>query len=143
MKPPLAIIGFVVPVLTLVLAAPVAVTRAQAPAVAQADRFPQPTQGDYLIKNFSFRDGESLPEMRLHYRVLGTIKRNAQGQVTNAVLIMHGTGGTGRQFSTNSFAGELFNPGQLLDATQYFIVMPDDIGHGMSAKPSDGLRMKF
>ncbi|HEY6359115.1 MAG TPA: alpha/beta fold hydrolase [Vicinamibacterales bacterium] len=124
--------------LAVVLAVPLA---GQAPA--QADRFPQPTQGDYLIKNFSFRDGESLPEVRMHYRVLGTIKKNGQGQVTNAVLIMHGTGGTGRQFSTNSFAGELFNPGQLLDATQYFIVMPDDIGHGMSAKPSDGLRMKF
>jgi homoserine O-acetyltransferase len=106
-------------------------------------RFPQPTESDYRIKNFTFRDGQSLPEVRIHYRVLGTIKKNAQGQVTNAVLIMHGTGGTGKQFSTNSFAGELFNPGQLLDATQYFIVMPDDIGHGMSAKPSDGLRMKF
>jgi len=112
----------------------------QAPA---QERFPPPTQGDYLIKNFSFRDGQTLPEVRLHYRALGTIKKDAQGQVTNAVLIMHGTGGTGKQFSTNSFAGELFNPGQLLDATKYFIVMPDDIGHGMSAKPSDGLRMRF
>jgi len=111
--------------------------------VPAPERFPQPTQGDYLIKNFSFRDGQSLPEVRMHYRVLGTIKKNAAGQVTNAVLIMHGTGGTGKQFSTNTFAGELFNPGQLLDAAQYFIVMPDDIGHGMSAKPSDGLRMKF
>jgi homoserine O-acetyltransferase len=129
-----------VPALCLgaILAAPIG---AQAPA--QAERFPQPTQGDYAIKNFTFRDGQSLPEVRLHYRVLGAIRKNAEGQVTNAVLIMHGTGGTGKQFSTNSFAGELFNPGQLLDATKYFIVMPDDIGHGMSAKPSDGLRMTF
>jgi len=115
--------------------------RAQGPA--PADRFPAPTQGDYVLRNFAFRDGHALPEVRIHYRVLGTIAKDAQGQVTNAVLIMHGTGGTGRQFSTNSFAGELFNPGQLLDATKYYIVMPDDIGHGMSAKPSDGLRMKF
>lgn len=139
MKTPLsAVTALLAPVLAAALMAPMG---AQAPA--PADRFPQPTQGDYLIKNFSFRDGQSLPEVRLHYRVLGTIKKDAQGQVTNAVLIMHGTGGTGKQFSTNSFAGELFNPGQLLDATKYFIVMPDDIGHGMSAKPSDGLRMRF
>jgi homoserine O-acetyltransferase len=115
--------------------------RAQVPA--PADRFPAPTQGDYVLKNFAFRDGQSLPELRIHYRVLGTIAKDPQGQVTNAVLIMHGTGGTGKQFSTNGFAGELFNPGQLLDATKYFIVMPDDIGHGLSSKPSDGRRMTF
>jgi homoserine O-acetyltransferase len=109
----------------------------------QPARFPQPTQGDYLIKNFTFRDGSKLPEVRIHYRALGTAQKNAQGQTTNAVLIMHGTGGTGRQFSVNSFAGELFNPGQLLDATKYYLVMPDDIGHGDSLKPSDGLRMRF
>jgi homoserine O-acetyltransferase len=114
---------------------------AQAPA--QQARFPEPAQGDYLIRNFTFRDGGKLPEVRMHYRTLGTAQKDAQGQTTNAVLIMHGTGGTGKQFAVNSFAGELFNPGQLLDSTKYFLVMPDDIGHGNSLKPSDGLRMHF
>jgi homoserine O-acetyltransferase len=108
-----------------------------------ATGFPQPAQADFVIKNFAFRDGETLPDLRIHYRVLGTLKKDAQGHATNAVLIMHGTGGSGAQFSVNSFAGELFNPGQDLDATKYFLVMPDDIGHGQSSKPSDGLRMKF
>lgn len=129
----------IVGLLGLVTGAP----RLAAQTPAQAARFPQPTQGDYIIRNFKFRDGQTLPEVRIHYRVLGTIRKNAQGEVTNAVLIMHGTGGSGRQFSGNSFAGELFNPGQLLDATKYYLVMPDDIGHGNSLKPSDGLRMKF
>jgi homoserine O-acetyltransferase len=111
---------------------------AQTPA-----RFPQPTQGDYIIRNFTFRDGSHLPELRMHYRVLGTARKNAQGQTTNAVLIMHGTGGSGAQFAVNTFAGELFNPGQPLDFTKYYLVMPDDVGHGASSKPSDSLRMTF
>ena len=104
---------------------------------------PQATEGDFVIKDFKFASGETLPELKIHYRTLGTPKKNAQGVVTNAVLIMHGTGGTGAQFAGRGFAGELFLPGQPLDVTKYFIVMPDDIGHGQSSKPSDGLRAKF
>jgi homoserine O-acetyltransferase/O-succinyltransferase len=114
----------------------------QAPA-RQGPALPQATEGDFLVNDFTFNSGETLPELRIHYRTLGTPKRDAQGIVRNAVLIMHGTGGTGGQFMGRGFAGELFLPGQPLDITKYFIVMPDDIGHGKSSKPSDGLRAKF
>jgi homoserine O-acetyltransferase/O-succinyltransferase len=100
-------------------------------------------EGDYTVPNFKFHDGESLPELRLHYRTLGKPARDTRGRVTNAVLIMHGTGGTGEQFLSPVFAGVLFGPGQLLDSSKYFVILPDDIGHGKSSKPSDGLRMKF
>jgi len=115
----------------------------QAPAAQPGPPLPQATEADYVIRNFKFNSGEMLPELRLHYRTLGTPRKNAQGIVTNAVLIMHGTGGTGGQFSGRNFAGELFLPGQPLDITKFYIVMPDDIGHGKSSKPSDGLRAKF
>src|SRR5688572_23347731 len=98
---------------------------------------PQAIEGDFVMKDFKFASGETLPELRIHYRTLGTPKMNAQGIVTNAVLIMHGTGGSGASFMGRGFAGELFLPGQPLDATKFFIVMPDDIGHGKSSKPSD------
>ena len=104
---------------------------------------PPVTEGDHVIRNFKFTSGETLPELRVHYRTLGAPKKNAQGIVTNAVLIMHGTGGTGGQFTGRGFAGELFMPGQPLDAAQFFVILPDDIGHGKSSKPSDGLRAKF
>jgi homoserine O-acetyltransferase/O-succinyltransferase len=115
----------------------------QTPAAQPGPPLPQATEADYVIRNFTFNSGERLPELRLHYRTLGTPRKNAQGIVTNAVLIMHGTGGTGGQFSGRNFAGELFLPGQPLDITKFYIVMPDDIGHGKSSKPSDGLRAKF
>jgi homoserine O-acetyltransferase len=105
--------------------------------------FPPPTEGDVTLRNFQFASGESLPELRIHYRTLGKPQRDAQGIVRNAVLIGHGTGGTGAQFIRAEFAGELFGAGQLLDAGKYFIVLPDGIGHGKSSKPSDGLRAKF
>jgi homoserine O-acetyltransferase/O-succinyltransferase len=108
-----------------------------------AQEIPQPTEGDYLTKNFHFRSGEALPEMKLHYRTYGEPVRNAGGQVTNAVLIMHGTTGSGRQFVGKNFAGVLFGSGQLLDAGRYYIILPDAIGHGGSSKPSDGLHAKF
>jgi homoserine O-acetyltransferase len=101
------------------------------------------TEADYVIRNFSFTSGETLPELRIHYRTFGAPQKNAQGMVTNAVLVMHGTGGTGAQFVGRGFAGELFLPGQPLDATKYYIILPDDIGHGKSSKPSDGLRATF
>ena len=112
-------------------------------ASAGQPTLPPVAEGDYVIRNFTFNSGETLPELRLHYRTLGAPKKNAQGVVTNAVLIMHGTGGTGAQFTGRGFAGELFLPGQPLDVTQYYIILPDDIGHGRSSKPSDGLRAKF
>jgi homoserine O-acetyltransferase len=100
-------------------------------------------QGDYVIKNFKFNDGETIPELRLHYRTLGTLKTDAAGHATNAVYIMHGTTGDGTNFLGNQFAGQLYGPGQLLDITQYFLILPDGIGHGQSSKPSDGLHAKF
>jgi homoserine O-acetyltransferase len=103
----------------------------------------QSIEGDFLIRDFVFASGERLPELKQHYRTLGTLRRDAQGRATNAVLIGHGTTGTGAQFSSRAFAGELFGPGQPLDASRYFIIMPDAIGHGASSKPSDGLRAKF
>jgi homoserine O-acetyltransferase len=98
---------------------------------------------DFIVKNFHFRSGESLPELKLRYYTLGQPKRDAAGQVVNAVLILHGTGGSGRQFVAPQFADVLFAPGGLLDPAKYFLIMPDDIGHGASSKPSDGLKMKF
>ena len=104
---------------------------------------PQPEEHDFLTHNFQFRDGESLPELRLHYTTYGHPQTDAQGRTTNAVLILHGTGGSGHQFVRPQFAGVLFGPGQILDASKYFIILPDNIGHGHSSKPSDGLRAKF
>src|SRR4051794_14820173 len=98
---------------------------------------------DIVLKDFRFRDGESLPALRMHLTTLGTPHRNAAGEIDNAVMILHGTGGTGRQFLAPQFADELFGPGQPLDIARYFIILPDDLGHGKSSKPSDGLRMHF
>jgi homoserine O-acetyltransferase len=114
-----------------------------ASTAAVAADYPAPKEGDVVLKNFKFTSGETLPTLTIHYRSVGEPKRDAKGVVRNAVLILHGTTGTGAQFIRPEFAGELFGPGQLLDATQYFIVMPDGIGHGKSSKPSDGLRAKF
>ena len=112
-------------------------------ARAAAADYPAPVEADYLITDFRFASGESLPQLRIHYRTLGTPRRDARGVVRNAVLIMHGTGGSGAQFIRPEFAGALFGSGQPLDATRFFIVLPDGIGHGNSAKPSDGLRAHF
>jgi len=117
-----------------------AVSFAARPSAAQ---YPTPVQGDFILKDFSFRSSETLAQLRMHYRTLGTPVRDAQGVVRNAVLIMHGTSGSGAQFIRPEFAGVLFVPGGLLDASRYFIILPDGIGHGQSSKPSDGLRGKF
>jgi homoserine O-acetyltransferase/O-succinyltransferase len=100
-------------------------------------------EGDFVAHDFHFLDGEVLPKLRLHYTTLGSPHQNTSGRVTNAVLILHGTGGSGHQFLRPVFAGVLFGPGQLLDARTHYIILPDDIGHGKSSKPSDGLRMRF
>jgi homoserine O-acetyltransferase/O-succinyltransferase len=110
---------------------------------AWAAEFPTPAEGDFTIRDFSFTTGETLPELRIHYTTIGRPVKDERGAITNAVLIMHGTGGSGRGFLSQTFGGELFGAGQLLDATRYFIILPDDIGHGKSSKPSDGLHMKF
>src|SRR5712664_2058288 len=111
--------------------------RADAPATAT------PIEGDYVIHDFHFASGESLPELRLHYTFLGKPRRDSHGRVSNAVLILHGTGGSGRSLLNEHFAGVLFGKGQLLDTNRYFIILPDGIGHGKSSKPSDGLRARF
>jgi homoserine O-acetyltransferase len=102
-----------------------------------------PVEGDHELTDFQFRTGERLPALRIHYRTLGQPRRDAQGVVCNAVLILHSTGGNGGQFLGPDFAGELFGPGQPLDAGKFFSVLPDGIGHGRSSRPSDGLRAKF
>ena len=110
---------------------------------ARAATFPAPVTGTFVIRDFPFASGETLPELRVHYLTLGAPRRDAHGVVRNAVLILHGTTGSSAQFMQPEFAGELFGPGQPLDATRYFLVIPDNIGHGGSSKPSDGLRARF
>ncbi len=112
-------------------------------AVSSEGQSLRPAHGDFVIKNFRFTSGEVLPALRLHYRTLGKPRRDANGLVRNAVLILHGTGGSGAQFEAPTFAGQLFVAGGLLDATRYFLIMPDALGFGQSSKPSDGLRAGF
>jgi homoserine O-acetyltransferase len=114
-----------------------------AASFASATDYPAPTEGDYTIRDFKFASGEILPELRLHYRTIGKPEKDVQGKTTNTVLIMHGTTGSGAQFIRPEFAGELFGKDQPLDATRFFIVLPDGIGHGKSSKPSDGMHAKF
>ena len=113
-----------------------------APAQQRAT-LPAPQEGDFVLRDFHFKSGETLPEVRMHYYTFGKPEKDASGRTTNAVLILHGTGGTGRQFLSPLFANVLFGPGQLLDMSCYFIILPDNVGHGQSSKPSDGLRAHF
>ena len=115
-----------------------------APAPVAAVGKVWPTQeADVLLKDFRFASGETLPELRIHYTTLGHPHRNAVGDIDNAVMVLHGTGGTGQQFLRPQFADELYGPGQPLDIRKYWIILPDNIGHGKSSKPSDGLKMRF
>src|SRR5215469_12480940 len=100
-------------------------------------------EGDFVIHNFHFNSGETLHELRLHYRTFGSPRRDDNGLVRNAVLILHGTTGDGKQFLRPEFADELFGKGQPLDVTRFYLILPDGIGHGQSSKPSDGLHAKF
>jgi homoserine O-acetyltransferase/O-succinyltransferase len=102
-----------------------------------------PNGVDFTLHNFHFKSGQELPELRMHYYTFGKPRKDANGRTTNAVLILHGTSGSGRQFLAPQFAGVLFGPGQLLDVSRYFVILPDNIGHGKSSKPSDGLRAGF
>lgn len=119
--------------------------RAAPPAPTEAPGAPiaglATVEGDYVVKDFKFSDGKTLPELRLHYTTVGAAKRDAAGHITNAVLVMHGTTGSGKQFARPQFADELFKPGQPLAG--YYVILPDDIGHGASSKPSDGLGRAF
>ena len=98
---------------------------------------------DVILKDFHFRDGETLPSLRMHVTTLGTPHRNAAGEIDNAVMVLHGTGGSGKQFLQPQFADELYGAGQPLDITRTYVILPDNLGHGGSSKPSDGMRMHF
>jgi homoserine O-acetyltransferase/O-succinyltransferase len=111
---------------------------------ATAQQYYNQTEGDYYVNNFPFEDSNNnLTLLKLHYITLGTPVKDSKGIVTNAVLIMHGTGSNSRGFLGKQFGGLLFSAGQLLDAHRYYIILPDDIGHGKSSKPSDSLHMRF
>ena len=114
-----------------------------ASASAQPAPFPAPVEGDFVARDYVFTSGERLPEVKIHYRTVGTPRKDADGVVRNGVLILHGTGGSGAGFLSPTYGGRLFGKGQPLDAEKYFIILPDNVGHGQSSKPSDGLRMKF
>lgn len=130
--------------LALLAMQPVAGTPAPpTPAPATAPSKWPVQEGDVTIRDFRFRSGETMPTVRLHYATLGTPHRNSKGEIDNAVMVLHGTGGSGRQFLQPHFADELYGPGQPLDIRRYYIILPDNVGHGASSKPSDGLRMKF
>lgn len=102
-----------------------------------------PKSGDFVIKDFHFHSGEVLPELRLHYYTLGAPARGSDGKVTNAVLILHGTTGSGKRYLEDSFTQAMYGPGQPLDVTRWYVILPDSIGHGQSSKPSDALHAKF
>ena len=112
-------------------------------AVAQPATYPAPVEADYIVRDFTFDSGERLAEVRMHYRTVGTPRKDADGVVRNGVLILHGTGGSGAGFLSATYGGRLFGKDQPLDAEKYFIILPDNVGHGRSSKPSDGLRMTF
>ncbi len=116
---------------------------ALAPRASAQSGFPAPVEGDFVAKDVAFASGERLAEVKIHYRTVGTPRKDADGVVRNGVLILHGTGGNGRGFLSDAYGGRLFGKGQPLDAEKFFIILPDNIGHGQSSKPSDGLHMKF
>jgi len=134
-------IRFIVCVMALAVGVSLGIACAQ--QTSSAATWPAPQEGDFVVHDFHFQSGETLPELRLHYTTLGKPVKDASGRTTNAVLVLHGTGGNGRGFLLPIFAGVLFGPGQLLDATRYYIILPDGIGHGKSSKPSDGLHARF
>jgi homoserine O-acetyltransferase len=112
-------------------------------ALAQTTHYYTGTPGDYIAHEFHFNSGESLAALKLHYLTLGSPHRDANGHIDNAVLLLHGTGGNAHSLFNPVFSTVLFGPGQPLDIHKYFLIFPDDIGHGDSSKPSDGLRMNF
>jgi len=120
-----------------------AVALASAMTLSAAAQYPDPKPEDYILREFKFNSGETLPELRMHYETIGQPVRNAQGVVQNAVLILHGTTGSVANFRGPTWADELYGPGQPLDASKYYLIVVDNVGHGQSSKPSDGLYAKF
>ncbi len=112
-------------------------------ALAEAPKYPDQKEADYTVRDLAFQSGETLPVARLHYTTIGSPQRDSAGHVTNAVLLLHGTSTTGKAFFMPTIAGELFGPGQTLDASRFYIIIPDDLGRGGSTKPSDGLHARF
>ena len=138
--------------MSLLLAILAAVTAQTPSSAASSPARPAPAatmtswssrDADFLIPEFRFGTGERMQNLRLHYTTLGKPRRNARGEIDNAVMVLHGTGGSGKQFLQPQFADELYGPGQPLDINRYWVILPDNIGHGGSSKPSDGLRMSF
>ena len=113
------------------------------PTRISAAEYPEPTSADHIIRDFRFASGETLPDLRVHYRTIGAPRRRDDGRVDNAVLILHGTTGSGASFLRPEFAGELFGVGQPLDASRFYLILADGIGHGGSSKPSDGRHARF
>ncbi len=111
--------------------------------LAAASALANPAEGDFIVKDYQFSNGEKLPEVRIHYRTFGQPTRNAQGAVNNAVLLLHGTTGNGTQYLSAPLAGELFGAGQPLEAEKYYLILPDSLGRGSSSRPSEGLHQKF
>jgi len=130
------------PIRALIVAVLLALA-APAWAAGENTNWPNYAEGDYVIKDYKFTDGETLPALKYHYITLGTPQRNAAGEIVNGVLLLQGNTGTGKNWLRPTLADELFKPGQPLDAGKYFIVIPDALGRGGSSKPSDGLKGRF
>jgi homoserine O-acetyltransferase len=127
----------------LIIALGITILIANGATAGAATTWPNQTDADFIIRNFKFANGETLAELKIHYTTLGAPKRNAEGEIVNAVLLLHSTSGTSRNWLQPSLADELYGQGQPLDASQYFIILPDGIGRGGSSKPSNGLRTTF
>ena len=121
----------------------IAAALTSAPAAPAQVVAPEPVAGEAVLRDFRFSSGETLPELKLRYVTVGRKLDDGRGRTANAVLVLHGTGGSSAQFLGPAFAGVLFGPGQPLDASRFYLVIPDGIGHGGSSKPSDGLRTRF
>ncbi|MBB6249482.1 alpha/beta fold hydrolase [Nitrospirillum iridis] len=129
--------------LALAVAALLAAAGGALAADTKPPSYPNQADGDVVVPDFALSNGEHLANAKFHYTTLGTPQRDASGAITNGVLLLHGTTGSGRNFLNPSLGGELFGPGQPLDAAKYFIILADGIGHGGSSKPSDGLKGRF
>jgi homoserine O-acetyltransferase len=125
------------------LALATAIVSIEARAQNGAASGPAPQEGDFVIHDFHFQSGETLADVKMHYTTFGTPARDAHGHTRNAVLILHGTSGSGKTLLRPIFGGVLFGPGQLLDASKYYLIIPDNVGHGKSSKPSDGMHARF
>jgi homoserine O-acetyltransferase/O-succinyltransferase len=112
-------------------------------ALGAAQALPAPERHDFVVSNFRLTSGETLPEVRIHYRTIGTPVRDAQGRITNGVLVLHGSSGDAGQVLASSFSEPLFGAGGPIDAARHYLIFPDNLGNGRSTKPSDGLRTKF